>query len=79
MTLFIFPSDLGSDLGSQSLIFAWIPVMEAISPSSILSVFSISRMESEKNDGVIYDLMGRKINKPTKGIYILNGKKFFVK
>lgn len=33
----------------------------------------------KKNDGVIYDLMGRKINKPTKGIYILNGKKFFVK
>ena len=27
----------------------------------------------------IYDLQGRKIEKPTKGIYIINGKKTFIK
>ena len=30
-------------------------------------------------DGVIYDLMGRKVMNPAQGIYIKNGKKFIVK
>lgn len=35
----------------------------------------------ENNDGadVIYDLSGRRVENPTKGIYIMNGKKIFVK
>ena len=31
------------------------------------------------NTNTIYDLQGRKIENPTKGIYIINGKKVFVK
>ncbi len=31
------------------------------------------------NDGAIYDLQGRKVEKPNKGIYIINGKKVLVK
>lgn len=31
------------------------------------------------NDNVYYDLMGRKVEQPVRGIYILNGKKVFVK
>ena len=31
------------------------------------------------NDGQIYDLMGRRVNNPSKGIYIQNGKKFVLK
>jgi hypothetical protein len=27
----------------------------------------------------IFDLQGRKVSKPTKGLYIMNGKKVFVK
>ena len=30
-------------------------------------------------NNVIYDLMGRKVSKPTKGLYIVNGKKYFLK
>lgn len=30
-------------------------------------------------DNVIYDLSGRRVENPTKGIYIMNGKKFVVK
>ena len=30
-------------------------------------------------DGIMYDLMGRKVTKATKGLYILNGKKYFQK
>ena len=30
-------------------------------------------------DGIMYDLMGRKVTKATKGLYILNGKKYIQK
>ena len=30
-------------------------------------------------DGVFYDLQGRRIENPTKGLYILNGKKVIIK
>ena len=41
---------------------------------------SIKTIETSNNkDGHIYDLSGRKVNNPSKGIYIRNGKKFIVK
>ena len=39
----------------------------------------IRDIQMNKNDGKIYDLMGRRVTNPTKGIYIQNGKKFIVK
>jgi hypothetical protein len=33
----------------------------------------------KKNNGAIFDLMGRQVTKPAKGLYILNGKKYFQK
>ena len=33
----------------------------------------------KSNNGAIYDLMGRKVSKPGKGLYIVNGKKYFQK
>jgi len=33
----------------------------------------------KSNNGAIYDLMGRKVSKPGKGLYIVNGKKYFMK
>ena len=33
----------------------------------------------EQNDGVVYDLQGRRVANPTKGIYIVNGKKVVIK
>ena len=32
-----------------------------------------------RNNGQIYDLSGRKVQKPTRGIYIQNGRKLIVK
>ncbi len=38
------------------------------------------RMTNEKSaSAVIYDLQGRRVAKPTKGLYIINGKKVLVK
>ena len=36
-------------------------------------------MNSENVDGVVYDLQGRRISQPTKGLYIVNGKKYIKK
>lgn len=35
-----------------------------------------TKLQPVANEGVIYDLSGRRIAKPTKGIYIMNGKKY---
>ena len=33
----------------------------------------------EATDGKVFDLQGRQVSKPTKGLYIINGKKYIVK
>ena len=44
------------------------------------SIAGISNVvANKKTNGVIYDLMGRKVIKPAKGIYIKDGKKFIQK
>ena len=39
----------------------------------------IERVENVAENGVIYDLMGRRVENATKGVYIMNGKKVLVK
>lgn len=39
----------------------------------------ISRIENVKENGAVYDLQGRRVVNPTKGLYIVNGKKVMVK
>ena len=46
------------------------------------STTGIETIESSKNsteDGVYYDLQGRRVENPTRGVYILNGKKVVIK
>ena len=38
-----------------------------------------SKMEEVRGDGLYYDLNGRRVMNPTKGIYIVNGKKVLLK
>lgn len=40
---------------------------------------AIGSVSEEEKDGAVYDLQGRRINTPRKGIYIKNGKKFLNK
>ena len=39
----------------------------------------ISEVRAKQENNVIYDLMGRKVARPAKGIYIMNGKKYIMK
>ena len=40
---------------------------------------AIEPIVTEVNDNIYYDLSGRRVENPTRGIYILNGKKILVK
>ena len=41
------------------------------------AIEEITEQRTESKD--IYDLQGRRVNNPTKGLYIINGKKIFIK
>ena len=48
--------------------------------SIIDGLTSITNVEIEKNNSkIFYDLRGRRVEKPTKGLYIVNGKKVIIK
>lgn len=48
--------------------------------SIIGGLTSITNIGIEKNNSeIFYDLQGRRVEKPTKGLYILNGKKVIIK
>ena len=36
------------------------------------------KAEVVENDAEVYDLQGRRVQNPTKGLYIVNGKKVFI-
>ena len=40
---------------------------------------AIDDVKGDEGVKVIYDLQGRKVEKPVKGIYIINGKKLLLK
>lgn len=53
---------------------AKIKELEEASATGIINVSAASA-----NNGIMYDLMGRQVTKAAKGLYILNGKKYFQK
>ena len=48
---------------------------------SVLNTTGISAtlMNNERVNSEIYDLLGRKVSQPTKGLYIVNGKKVIIR
>ena len=36
------------------------------------------KAETKKEDNIFYDLQGRRVDNPTQGLYIVNGKKVFI-
>ena len=64
--------------GSQALYINKVFVsLDGTTPVST----SIEDVTNDKttNNGIYYDLSGRKVQRPTKGIYLINGKKVLVK
>ena len=65
------------------LLASYIPSSEPSAAKSYLlgleDVTAIDDVEVEEDEKVYYDLAGRKVLKPTKGVYIVNGKKILVK
>ena len=47
--------------------------------SSDNSTTGITNITSEQTDNVYYDLTGRRVKKPGKGLYIINGKKIYIR
>ncbi len=44
----------------------------------VTGIENLTIMPSRKGEGMVYDLQGRRVAQPTKGLYIVNGKKVFV-
>jgi hypothetical protein len=68
--------------------FRWYMKVEARSGAAlpkevrirhIDDITNVEEIEAVAEDNIYYDLSGRRVENPTKGIYILNGKKVFVK
>ena len=58
-------------LASAEVIALWKKLNEG---SSIADV-----RDGKTTNGYIYDLSGRRVEKPVKGLYIIDGRKVFVK
>lgn len=54
------------------------PVLSIVGDGEATGISSLEN-ESLIKDGVYYDLSGRRVSQPTKGLYILNGKKVIIK
>ncbi|MBO7280004.1 MAG: hypothetical protein J6V00_02450, partial [Bacteroidaceae bacterium] len=68
--------------------FRWYMKVEARSGAAlpkevrirhIDDITNVEEIEAVAEDNIYYDLSGRRVENPTKGIYILNGKKVYVK
>ena len=42
-------------------------------------VTAVNEVKTTNNTNVVFDLQGRRITQPTKGLYIVNGKKVIIK
>ena len=65
---------------------SWLPVTsEARTMNIMFDDEDVTGIEENyefgnmNSDGSVYDLSGRKVNNPTKGMYIVNGKKVVIK
>ena len=75
----------GTTLGAHK---AYLPLPTAKLPTATSRIAlsfddngtdGIEQIVCGENDGTFYDLQGRRVAKPTHGLYILNGKKVFIK
>jgi hypothetical protein len=54
-------------------------VVNAVQTASLVTGLGTVVREDAQASPTVYDLWGRKVNQPKKGMYIINGKKMFVR
>ena len=75
-------NEKGSDnltIGTAYLQVAKITPSRGFYPLWSEDVTAIEKLTPAQSEGVVYDLQGRKVAQPTKGLYIVNGKKVIMK
>jgi len=79
---------VGSTVKTIPAYKAYLPIEQSVLVKSIQWTFDSSEStdinllgKERSNDGVdsVFDLSGRRVSKPTKGLYIINGKKVMIK
>ena len=63
----------------EDAICAITRLYDSLDPEKLDSGITPPIVNSSKPQNVYYNLNGQRVNRPTKGIYIANGKKFIVK
>ena len=62
---------------------AYLPIAKSVAAGSkitfIFDTTGINHYQSNQADGIFYDLQGRRVVNPQKGIYVRNGKKVVIK
>lgn len=69
--------DFESDNASNWEVISWANQTKAIEEDNTAAGISVVSMQ--RTEGVYYNLRGQRIAHPVKGLYIVNGKKLFVK
>lgn len=76
-------SSLGAGKAYLQIPTAWLPVTASKSISIRFDdgeTTDIDEVDGEnENAEIVYDLSGRKVNNPVRGVYIKNGKKIFIR
>ena len=70
----------GSKLGFYGFNYVWGPDVEPITELPLNDeTVGIATVNTAKQQDVYYNLQGVRVAQPTKGLYIINGKKVVVK
>lgn len=75
------PENLGHKIWVEGDLEAYfnIPGVKNVVHYRIDTIDGIENVESATGEKTVYDLSGRRVLKPVKGLYIINGKKVYVK
>jgi hypothetical protein len=77
--IFSVPEDASAQEGYARRAWSYLYNISLMGSDAYKEALAVSEVKTAKTDGAIYDLSGRRVAKATKGLYIKDGKKFFVK
>lgn len=77
--IFSVPEDASAQEGYARRAWSYLYNISLMGSDAYKEALAVSEVKTAKTNGAIYDLSGRRVAKATKGLYIKDGKKFFVK